>query len=431
MFVTGWTVLLAALGAVPAALTQQRNVAWLWVLGVAVLVALDVWMAPSPQRIGAKRRVPASVRLTESTSAKLDVINVSPRRRVRGAIRDAWQPSAGASDTRHQFALAPGESLALTTHLTPTRRGDRKSVGVTIRTSGPMRLAGRQRTIPLVDTLRVLPEFKSRRHLPSRLARLREIDGRTAVQLKGAGSEFDSLREYVIGDDVRTIDWRATARRADVVVKTYRPERDRRVFIVLDTSRLSAGRVGDTPRLDASIEATLLLSALASRAGDRVQVSAFDREEQARAAATTGAALMTRLATALAPVESRLLEPDWPAVARLTRERLSQRALVVLLTTVEVSAIDSGLLEATAALSHRHQVVIASVADPEVEELLDARGSVDALYGAAAAARTGIEVDAVGSRLRSLGADVISALPDDLAPVLADRYLALKAAGKL
>jgi len=140
---------------------------------------------------------------------------------------------------------------------------------------------------------------------------------------------------------------------------------------------------------------------------------------------------MTRLATALAPVESRLVEPDWPAVARLTRERLSQRALVVLLTTVEVSAIDSGLLEATAALTHRHQVVVASVADPEVGELLTARGSADALYGAAAAARTGIEVDAVGSRLRSLGADVLTALPDDLAPVLADRYLALKAAGKL
>jgi len=430
MFVSGWTVLLAALGAVPAAITQERNVAWLWIAGVAVLVALDVWMAPSPRRIGAKRRVPASVRLTESTTAKLDIINLG-KRPIRGAVRDAWQPSAGATDTRHAFRLASGEALPLTTHLTPTRRGDRKSVGVTIRTAGPLRLAGRQRTISLIDTLRVLPEFKSRRHLPSRLARLREIDGRTAVQLKGAGSEFDSLREYVIGDDVRTIDWRATARRADVVVKTYRPERDRRVFIVLDTSRLSAGRVGDTPRLDASIEATLLLAALASRAGDRVQVSAFDREEQARAAATNGAALMTRLATALAPVESRLVEPDWPAVARLTRERLSQRALVVLLTTVEVSAIDSGLLEATAALAHRHQVVVASVADPEVEELLDGRGSVDALYGAAAAARTGIEVDAVGARLRSLGADVLTALPDDLAPVLADRYLALKAAGKL
>ncbi len=342
MFISGWTVLLAALGTIPAALTQNRNVAWYWVLCVAALVLIDVWIAPSPQRVGAKRRVPASVRLTESTSAKLDIINLG-KRRVRGAVRDAWQPSAGATDTRHPFSLAPGETLPLTTHLTPTRRGDRKSVGVTVRISGPLRLAGRQRTMPLVDTLRVLAGVQ----IPQALCRhgLRGCGRSTAAPRCSSRARDPSsirLREYVIGDDVRTIDWRGTARRADVVVRTFRPERDRRVFIVLDTSRLSAGRVGDTPRLDASIEAVLLLSALASRAGDRVQVTAFDREEQARAAATTGAGLMTRLATALAPVESRLVEPDWPAVARLTRERLSQRALVVLLTTVEVSAIDSG-----------------------------------------------------------------------------------------
>lgn len=430
MYITGWTVLITAFGAVPAALLSSRNAAWLWLLGVALLVALDIAMAASPTAIGVRRRVPASVRLTERTSASLDVLNTG-KRRARGALRDAWQPSAGASSTRHAFTLKGGDGASYVTTLTPTRRGDRKAVGVTVRTAGPLRLAGRQRTLPLVDTLRVLPEFASRRHLPSRLARLREIDGRTAVQLKGAGSEFDSLREYVIGDDVRSIDWRATGRRADVVVRTYRPERDRRVFIVLDTSRLSAARVGDAPRLDASIEATLLLSALASRAGDRVQVSAFDRTEHARAAATTGAGLMTRLATALATVDSELVEPDWPAITRLTRERLSQRALVVLLTTVDVSAIDSGLLEAVAALSRRHQVVVASVADPEVGDLLRARGDLPSLYGAAAAARSGIEADAVASRLRTFNAEVLTALPDDLAPALADRYLALKASGKL
>jgi len=430
MYITGWTPLLAVLGAVPAMLLSSRNAAWLWLLGLVVIVAVDVWIAVSPLKVGVRRRVPASVRLTEQTSASLDVVNLSGRR-VRGAVRDAWQPSAGASGERHAISLAAGEAASFVTTLRPTRRGDRTAVGVTIRSAGPLRLAGRQRTMPLADTLRVLPEFASRRHLPSRLARLREIDGRTAVQLKGAGSEFDSLREYVIGDDVRTIDWRATARRADVVVRTYRPERDRRVFIVLDTSRLSAARVGNAPRLDASIEATLLLAALASRAGDRVQVTAFDRTERARAAATTGAGLMTHLASALAPVTSELAEPDWPAIARLAQDRLSQRALVVLLTTVDVSSIDSGLIEAVAALAHRHQVVVASVADPEVQELLDARGDVPSAYGAAAAARAGIEAEAVAGRLRSLNAEVLTALPDDLAPALADRYLALKAAGKL
>ena len=104
----------------------------------------------------------------------------------------------------------------------------------------------------------------------------------TAVMVRGQGTEFDSLREYVLGDDVRSIDWRSTARLTDVMVRTWRPERDRRIIVVLDTGRTSAGRVGGMPRLDASMDAALLLAALASRAGDRVDLLAVDRRVRAR-----------------------------------------------------------------------------------------------------------------------------------------------------
>ena len=102
------------------------------------------------------------------------------------------------------------------------------------------------------------------------------LDGAVVTRGRGQGTEFDALREYVIGDDVRSIDWRASARRADVVVRTWRPERDRRVVCVLDTGRTSAVRIGDEPRLDAAIDAALLLATLAARAGDRVDLLAVD-----------------------------------------------------------------------------------------------------------------------------------------------------------
>ena len=108
----------------------------------------------------------------------------------------------------------------------------------------------------------MLPRFPSRRVLPEKLARLRIVDGSVVTRGRGHGTEFDALREYVIGDDVRSIDWRASARAHDVVVRTWRPERDRRVFCVLDTGRTSAVLIGDAPRLDASIDAALLLSQL-------------------------------------------------------------------------------------------------------------------------------------------------------------------------
>ncbi|WP_062518607.1 DUF58 domain-containing protein [Demequina silvatica] len=429
MHITGWTVALAALGVIPAALTESRTTAWAWIIGVGVLALLDVWLAAPTSWVGVRRGTPGSVRLTQSTHATLLVANVG-RRRVRGVVRDAWQPSAGATGERHAFALRPGESETFRTSLLPTRRGDRLAGPVTVRTVGPLRLAGRQRSFEAPARLRVLPEFASRRHLPSRLVRLREIDGRTAVRLKGAGSEFDSLREYVVGDDVRAIDWRGTARRGEVVVRTYRPERDRRVVIALDSARLSAARVGEAPRLDASIEAALLLAALASHAGDRVQATAFDRTEQARAA-SSGSQMVAALADALATVEPSLLEPDWPALVRLVESRVSQRSLVVLLTTVDTSAMDSGLIEAVVALQRKHQVLVGSVEDPELGEMMAGRTDADAIYDAGAASRAMLEREAVATRLRQLGAEVVLALPDDLAPAVCDRYLALKAAGRL
>ena len=138
-------------------------------------------------------------------------------------------------------------------------------------------LAARQGAHAAPWRLRVLPSFASRKHLPAKLARLRDLDGRTPVLVRGQGTEFDSLREYVPGDDVRSIDWRASARSRDIVVRTWRPERDRHVLLVLDTGRTAAGRVGDAPRLDAAMDAALLLAALATRAGDRVDLVAHDR----------------------------------------------------------------------------------------------------------------------------------------------------------
>ena len=430
MFIT-WRAVAAVGMAVPLAATSSGgNVALPWFFLVALLALLDVAVAPSPRSVAVARDVPPSVRLTQSTATTLAIINLG-KRRARGIVRDAWPPSAGAVSDRHRLDIPPGERRLFTTELCPTRRGDRTAGPVTLRLLGPLGLAGRQLSIAVPARLRVLPEFASRRHLPSRLARLRELDGRAAVQIRGPGSEFDSLREYVIGDDVRSIDWRATARRADVAVRTWRPERDRHVFILLDTSRTSAVRVGEAPRLDASLEATLLLAALASHAGDRVQVVAFDRRVRERVAGATGSALIPLLADRLAPLEPRLLEMDWAGAVAAIQAHTSQRALVLLLTTVDPASVEAGMLRSLAPIIRKHQVLVASVDDPELAEISALRVGASDLYGAAAATRFSLERGATVLRLRHAGAEVLSADPDHFAPAVADAYLALKAAGKL
>lgn len=430
MALTWRAVVLAALGLPVVLVVPATGTVVLWTLLVVLVCVVDVALAASPRQVAIRREVPSSVRLTEPATSTLTLTNLGGRR-LRALVRDAWPPSTGAQDDRHRVDVRPQDGARVRTVLLPTRRGDAHADRVTIRTFGPLGVAGRQASMDTPGRLRVLPEFASRRHLPSRLARLRELDGRASVQVRGPGTEFDSLREYVIGDDVRAIDWRATARRSDVVVRTWRPERDRRVLIVLDTGRTSALRVLDAPRIDASIEAALLLAALATKAGDRVELLVFDRRVRGRVASATGAGVMASFADTLALAEPELVETDWPGVVAQVRQRLSQRALVVLLTALDPAAVEQGLLGVVGQLTERHQVVLASVSDPEVDALRTARTGAAEVFDAAAAERVGLERAAVAVRLRQRGAEVVDALPDDLAPRLADTYIALKAAGRL
>jgi uncharacterized protein (DUF58 family) len=277
----------------------------------------------------------------------------------------------------------------------------------------------------------VIPPFESRKHLPSRLARLRDLDGRSAVRVRGQGTEFDSLREYVRGDDVRSIDWRASARNRTVVVRTWQPERDRRVVLVLDTSRVSAGRVDDVPRLDSAMEAALLLTALASRAGDRVDVVAGDRRIRARLRLAGARDATNRLEDALALLQPEIAEADWTALVSAVQSLGRQRALVCLLSPLEPSAVEEGLLPVLPVLVRHHRVVLASVRDPELERMTRSRDGLDEVYAAAAAEQTLARRRRTADLLGALGVDVIDVPADALAPALADHYLSLKARGLL
>jgi len=427
---TGRVPLLLLLGIVAVVLAPSGVTVRIWWLVVLGAIGLDLLLAVSPRALQLKRQGGRQVRLGVSGATTILITNPTSRR-LRGMVRDAWQPSAGAAGDRHTVSLAGGERAALTTSLTPTRRGDRRSDRVTVRSLGPLGLAARQRSLPVDGVIRALPPFTSRKHLPSRLAILRQLDGRSAVRVRGAGTEFDSLRDYVVGDDVRSIDWRATARRGGVVVRTWQPERDRRIILVLDTSRTSAGRVGDMPRLDAAMDAALLLAALAARAGDRVDFLAGDRRLRARLTGSGRTTLLGDLVTSMAPLEPALLEADWSMLAGAVAGLSRRRSLVVLMTPLEPAAVLESLLPTLGALTRHHRVVLASVADPALSLMAADVSSTSAVYDAAAAERTLALRERTAGVLRSLGVHVVDAGPDQLPVALTDHYLLLKSRGLL
>ncbi len=459
MALTSRFVLLLALGVVPVVLLSggargelttgdgtlgRASLILLgWLLFVAVLTTIDLLRAASPRTLAVERIIPARVRLGETIETQLFLTNTGSRA-LRGIVRDAWQPSAGPANARARISIPAAERRRIVLMLTPLRRGERRVEQITVRSMGPLGLAARQASLRAPGHVRVLPPFNARKHLPSRLARLRELDGRTAVMLRGQGTEFDSLREYVRGDDVRSIDWRATARRSgpsmaggttpaspSLMVRTWRPERDRRVVLVIDSGRTSAARIANEPRLDTAFESALLLGALASHAGDRVDFLAYDRLVRGRVQGATGAALLSSMVDSMAVIEPELIEMDWTAVPSLVRGITSQHALVVLLTAIEAPGAASGLLSVLPQLSKQHTVVVASVTDPAVIEAAGNRSTRDEVYRAASAERTLLDISRVSAALRQSGAEVVTASPADLPPALADRYIALKAAGRL
>ncbi|AEF41121.1 DUF58 domain-containing protein [Hoyosella subflava] len=431
MVLTGRAGFLAAAGALVVGVFMPSAAGVVLVTGLVVLlVGADFLLAGNVRNLRMERMGDTAVRLGGTATIRLTVTNLGSRR-MRGVLRDAWPPSAGAVPDRFEVELPPDARSTFTVVVTPTRRGDRSAVKVTVRAIGPLRCAGRQGHHRVPWTVRALPPFSSRKHLPSRLARLRELDGRQAVLVRGEGTEFDSLREYVIGDDVRSIDWRATARASDVMVRTWRPERDRRIIIILDTGRTSAGRVGDAPRLDAAMDASLLLAALASRAGDRVDFAAYDRRLRASVTGVSGAGLLSAMVNAMAPLSAELVETDAAGMVSEVLHRARQRALVVVVSPMEPASVEAGFVPAMRSLTARHRVIFASVADPSVQVMSRARGSSDDVYTAAAAERTIADRRRVAGLLTKLGVTVIDESPEDLPPALADTYIALKAAGKL
>jgi uncharacterized protein (DUF58 family) len=427
---TGRLAVVAALLA--AVLVADPSWGTFWILNaVVVLLALvDVALAAPVRSLSFTRAGGTSVLLGEELSVTLTVTNRSSRT-ARLRVRDAWAPSAGASPRVHAVSIPEGERRHLVTWLLPTRRGDRRPSRITVRSIGPLGLAARQGRHESPWNVRVLPPFTSRKYLPERLNRLRQLDGAVLIRGRGQGTEFDSLRDYVEGDDVRSIDWRATARRDAVVVRTWRPERDRRLLLVIDTGRTSAGRVGDTPRLDHALDAALLLGALASRAGDQVELLAYDRVQRAQVEGGSRSEVLPRLVNAMAPLEPVLLEADHRGIVAAVLRRARHRALVVLFTELNSAVVEEGLLPNLAALTTRHTVIVASVSDPRVAALLAGRGSAESVYGAAAAERAAAERRRLVALLKRLGVEVVDAPPDTFAPAVSDTYLALKAAGRL
>ena len=437
--------LIAAAAALVVAVVPDPGAALVLVNAALLVVFVADWLlAPAARRLAVTRELPGVVSL-DSTGEVAWAVRNPLRRRVRVRLADDLVPSLRPASRRATLTVPARGRARAATQFTPSRRGLFTPQTVTLRVSGPLGLAARQGRVAVPGQLRVYPPFRSRREAELRLSRSHLLQvGLRSAQGRGGGTEFDSLREYTVDDEFRRIDWAATARVRKPIVRTYRAERNQHVIVMLDTGRTMAGRialsadvVGATvkesiPRLDHAMDAVMMMTAVATRLGDRTGLVCFGDRVRAVVPPAAGRRQLTAVTEAMYQLQPQLAESDYRGAFSETLTRFRRRAMLVVLTELSEQAVAETLLPALPMVLRSHLVVVAGVRDPEVEHWARAVPTeAGSAFRKAAAVQALHQRSRTVARLRGLGAVVIDAVPGKLAPQLADAYLKVKATGRL
>lgn len=422
----------AALGAL--AVVAADTIVAFWVVNglLVALAVLDWTLTPAAGRVEVHRDVPEAVPLGGRVGLTWRVRNPTERA-LSVVVADELAPSLRPSRRRFEARVPALATVAATAELEPVRRGRFDPHRVTVRVHGPLGLAARQGTTLVPGRLRVLPSFSSRDEAELRIDRARILEvGLRSAKGRGGGTEFDQLREYTPDDEFRKIDWAATARAGKAIVRSYRAERNQTVVNLLDNGRVMAARVGGVPRVEHAMDAVMMLTYVATRLGDRAGLVTFDREVRSVVEPGHGQAQLGRVTDALYDLAPALAESDYLGAFATTLARFRRRSLLVVHTDLVEQAVGETLLPALPVITRSHLVIVAAVQDPDVAAWATARpADSDEAYRQAAAAAALDERRRTTATLRRLGVTVVDAPPGELAPLLADAYLRVKATGRL
>lgn len=414
---TGRAALLVAVAAL-GALFVPSSVAVLLVLAAVASAVGDAVM--SRDRVALHRQV--GTVLSRGVASHVSVgVDGPPSGRVR--VRQPVPP---------EMSLRPDEVDGdLDGALTPRRRGRYEVPAPVARHTGPLGLTRRDRADADVGPIdvAVYPDLVAARKvvLAVRHGQFRD-PGRRPQGPLGLGTEFELIRDYSPDDDIRQVNWRATARVGRPMSNQYRVEQDREVLCLIDTGRLMTSPVLDRSRLDVALDALTAVALVADELGDRCGALAFDREVRRDLRSRRGGG--ATVVRSLFDLEARAVDSDYELAFRTVGAK--KRALVLVFTDLLEESAAKPLLEAVPVLSRRHAVVVASARDPELEHV--ARGEPATpfdVYAASVALEVLAERRAVVHRLRNAGAEVVEASPRELGHACVGAYLRLKRRARL
>jgi uncharacterized protein (DUF58 family) len=402
---------------------------WLGLTADLLLLMAATWEARSlARRVPEVRRVLSGrFALGQDNLVEITLHNPS-RARISGTVRDDPPAEFGGELADLHFDLAPLARAKLTYTASVSRRGQYAFGDLYLRLDGALGLGARLVSVPAHAEVRVYPNPRGPRRYELALRRgaLQSI-GVRSVRRMGGGGEFQQLREYVPGDALRELDWKAAAKRLRPITRVHGQEQSQNVVIALDTGRLMAAAQGELTKLDHAIHAALLLAWVALRNGDRVGLVVFADEIQRFVPPARGHAQYLRILDSLYAVQATPAYVDFRELARFVRARVPRRALLLVFSDLLDESQALPLAAELPKLRGKHLPVCVTMSDPEATRLAEAPVTTSAqVYERAAAADLLAERAIVKAQLTRAGVPVLESAAADLALVTVNRYLEIK-----
>ena len=429
---------LLALGLVPLSLSWNFPVLGRVVLIYDVLLIaaalIDYFVSRRlPEGLSVARRFDKRFAIGDPTEVRIYVDNDSPRD-FRLKIKDEFPPEMILGETREaEFKVAAQTVAEFLYKLTPPKRG-RYAFGQTaVRHLSKLKLVWCQADLGEAETVKVYPNMRRAREME-----LKALGARSylAIQRKavrrGEGREFESMRDYVRGDEMRHISWTATARRSKLITRQYQIERDQTIIIALDAGRLMTGRIGDETKFDTAIHASLALMSASMRGGDNCGLMVFGRKVKKFLPPKKGVEHVDAVLEALHDLEPELIEPSYARAFQYIASNSKKRAFVVILTDLVDKESSKELLTSLKLLRPRHLPLVVTIGDRDLNATVsEIPKDIKDVFTQSAAEEIIHQRESALRLVESLGGLALDVTTQTLAPRLLESYLRVKERGLL
>jgi uncharacterized protein (DUF58 family) len=421
-------LLLGTLWFVPAFFV--RRFVWgvvAWDATVLLFALIDGWLLPAPRLIEATRSWISAAVLGSASEVELTLLHRG-RRLLLCQVMDDLPAAFMQAPQWLPLTCYPGIPATLRYAFTPRQRGDHPAGKLYVRYRSPIGLLERWSAADLTQTVRIYPATRTAQEQNLFLARNRQLELQLRKQRqRGLGRDFETLRDYLDGDDLRDVCWKASARRGALITKQYQTERSQAVWLLIDAGRLLQARVGGYTKLDYATATALAMSQLALASGDRVGLLAYGRETQQLIAPRRGGGQLRQILDALALVRGEAAEADHLR-ATVTLNRLQpRRSLVLWLTDPAETSMQPEVAEGAAQLMRRHLVLFVAIEQRDLRQIAGMRPENQQQMFAGAAAQEMMHWrELLLARLRQRGALTLETDPEEMTSFVLNRYLEIK-----